>query len=90
LTWIDDAGTLNCVCRDPLLPLLQETIAASFNGQTQWWLVRARDLDLMIDVVRRALSNEGRDYDGDVAHLRELAEEAPVVELVSNTLAQAL
>ncbi len=90
LVWIDDKEILNCVCRDPLAPLLQETISVNFSGPVQWWLVRARDLDLMIDLVRRDLSNEDRDLDGDVAHLRELAEEAPVVELVSNTLAQAL
>jgi general secretion pathway protein E len=90
LVWIDDKEVLNCVCRDPLAPILQETINVNFSGTVQWWLVRARDLDLMIDLVRRDLSNEDRDLDGDVAHLRELAEEAPVVELVSNTLAQAL
>jgi general secretion pathway protein E len=44
----------------------------------------------MIDLVRRAISSDGIDMDGDVSLLRELAEEAPVVELVSNTLAQAV
>jgi general secretion pathway protein E len=91
LPWIDDHGDLNCISRDPLAPLLIETVEQTFTRRTlRWWLVRARDLDFMIDLVRRELSSESRDLDGDVALLRELAEEAPVVELVSNSLAQAV
>ena len=44
----------------------------------------------MSDLVRRAITTDGVDFEGDVAMLRELAEEAPVVELVSNTLSQAV
>jgi general secretion pathway protein E len=91
LPWIDDSGALNCISRDPLAPILIETVEQSFTGRSmRWWLVRARDLDFMIDLVRRQLTSDGYDLDGDVALLRELAEEAPVVELVSNTLAQAV
>ena len=91
LPWRDDAGVVNIISRDPLLPILQETVMQSFAGQEiRWWLIRARDLEYMIDLVRRNISADDRDIDGDVALLRELAEEAPVVELVSNTLAQAV
>jgi general secretion pathway protein E len=91
LPWINDAGAVNCISRDPLDPLLLETLAQAFAGrETACWLIRARDLDFMIDLVRRQLNTDDRDIDGDVALLRELAEEAPVVELVSNTLAQAV
>jgi general secretion pathway protein E len=91
LPWRDDAGAINCISRDPLAPLLLETLEQAFAGNdVQWWLVRSRDLDFMIDLVRRHLANDDRDIDGDIALLRELAEEAPVVELVSNTLAQAV
>jgi len=91
LPWIDDQGGVNCISRDPLGQLLVETVEQTFAGRPLvWWLVRARDLEFMIDLVRRQLSSENRDLDGDVALLRELAEEAPVVELVSNTLAQAV
>ena len=91
LPWTDDAGVVNCISRDPLAPFLIETLEQTFVGRPlKWWLVRARDLEFMLDMVRRQLSNGDRDLDGDVALLRELAEEAPVVELVSNTLAQAL
>jgi general secretion pathway protein E len=91
LAWTDERGILNCISRDPLSPSLQETITAAFPDKPQkWWLVRNRELDLMIDLTRRAIASEGRDFEGDVAMLRELAEEAPVVELVSNTMSQAV
>ncbi|MCB2108315.1 MAG: Flp pilus assembly complex ATPase component TadA, partial [Rhodobacteraceae bacterium] len=91
LAWADAGDALHCIARDPLSPSLQETITQAFSDRhVVWWLIRNRDLDLMIDVVRRAQSTTGVDIDGDVALLRELAEEAPVVELVSNTMAQAV
>ena len=91
LAWTSESGITHCICRDPLLPSLQETLAHAFPGKPiNWWLIRNRDLEFMIDLVRRAIANEGRDFEGDVALLRELAEEAPVVELVSNAMAQAV
>ena len=91
LPWGDDAGAINCISRDPLSPILQETVTQTFSGTTvRWWLVRSRDLEFMIDLVRRHLTSGDYDLDSDIALLRELAEEAPVVELVSNTLAQAV
>lgn len=91
LVWADEGGTVNCISRDPLLPSLQETVVGAFPDKPlRWWLIRSRELDFMSDLVRRAIATEGRDFEGDVALLRELAEEAPVVELVSNAMAQAV
>jgi len=91
LVWTGADSALHCIARDPLSSSLQETITQAFpDKQPVWWLVRNRDLDFMLDLVRRAASTEGIDIEGDVALLRELAEEAPVVELVSNTMAQAV
>ncbi len=91
IAWAVDEISVCCICRDPLLPSLQETLIGAFPDKTLiWGLIRNRDLDLMLDLVRRALADDGRDISGDVAMLRELAEEAPVVELVSNALAQAV
>lgn len=91
LAWTDDAGLVHCISRDPVKPSLQEVLLAAFpDKDIHWWLIRNRELDLMIDLVRRALLSDGRDIEGDVALLRELAEEAPVVELVSNVMAQAV
>jgi general secretion pathway protein E len=91
LAWSDAAGVVNVISRDPLRPSLQEALIAAFPDKApQWWLIRNRDLEFMIDLVRRELASEGKDFEGDVAMLRELAEEAPVVELVSNAMAQAV
>ncbi len=91
IIWMPDDGSVCCVSRDPLLPSLQEVVSDAFQEKhIIWGLARNRDIDLMLDLVRRALADDGRDITGDVALLRELAEEAPVVELVSNALAQAV
>ncbi len=91
IAWAVDDATVCCICRDPLSPSLQEALSAAFQDKSLiWGLIRNRDLDLMLDLVRRTLADEGRDVSGDVALLRELAEEAPVVEMVSNALAQAV
>ena len=91
LAWSGEDAALHCVARDPLSPNLQETIEQAFpNKLIQWWLIRTRDLDFMLDLVRRAENSTGVDIEGDVALLRELAEEAPVVELVANTMSQAV
>lgn len=91
LAWTDESGMIHCISRDPLKPSLQEALIAAFpEKEIRWWLIRNRELDFMIDLVRRELQSDGRDIEGDVALLRELAEEAPVVELVSNVMAQAV
>nr|NKB46018.1 type II secretion system protein [Alphaproteobacteria bacterium] len=91
LLWRSPDGSPNCVSRDPLEPSLQETVCGAFVGETvNWWLISSRDLDFMIDLVRQNIIGDTIDVGDDVALLRELAEEAPVVELVSNTLAQAV
>lgn len=91
LLWRDEHGDVQCISRDPLEPSLQETVAAEFSSdRVTWWLAASRDLDFAIDLAKQSLLGDTMDVGDDVAHLRELAEEAPVVELVSNTLAQAL
>ena len=91
LAWTAEDGTIHCISRDPLRPSLQEALLSAFAGrELKWWLIRNRELDMMVELVRRALTSDGLNYDDDVALLRELAEEAPVVELVSNTLSQAV
>lgn len=91
LLWRDEHGATQCISRDPLEPNLQETVYNEFSGEdVTWWLAASRDLDFVLDLARQSLLGDTIDMGDDVAHLRELAEEAPVVELVSNTLAQAL
>lgn len=91
LLWRDEHDAVQCISRDPLAPSLQETVCSEFpNEDVTWWLTSSRDLDFTLDSTRQSILGDTVDIGDDVAHLRELAEEAPVVELVSNTLAQAL
>ncbi len=91
LVWRSEKGPINCISRDPLDPSLQETVYNEFeDAAVEWLLTASRDLDFVLDLVRQTLIGDSYDVSDDVAHLRELAEEAPVVELVSNTLAQAV
>ena len=91
LIWPAADASINCLCRDPLATDIQETVERAVGNKViTWWLVRSRDLDYTLDMVRQTIARDGQDIAGDVALLRELAEEAPVVELVSNTMAQAV
>jgi general secretion pathway protein E len=93
ILWEEPAdGEINCVARDPLSPALGEAIDHGFSGErtVKWWLAPNQDLDRLLDLVERALHHDRRNPLDEVLHLRELAEEAPVVELVSNTMSQSL
>lgn len=92
VAWDDAlAGTVHCAARDPLLPSLSEAVDSGFGShrKVQWWLIRNQDLDLLLDMLVRSLEEGRRNVSDEVGHLRELAEEAPVVELVSNALSQS-
>ena len=84
-------GTISCIARDPLLPSLNEAVESAFGAthKLQWWLTLNQDLDHALDLVEQALRHERFNVSEEVSRLRELAEEAPVVELVSNTLSQS-
>ena len=90
--WEGPEGTVNAVARDPLAPSLREAVDAAFGAghAIRWWLALTQDLDRLFDRLDQALRQDGRDISDEITHLRELAEEAPVVELVSNSLSQAM
>ena len=85
--WVSADGVLHCVARNPLDSNLREAVADAFSNHTAvWHLARSQDLEAML----RHLQAEGADgRPDDVAHLRELAEEAPVVELLSGIFSSA-
>jgi len=92
MVWDDPiGGVVHCVARDPLLPALGEVVDATFgtHRKVQWWLVLNQDLDVLLDGVSHYIEQGQRTMSDEVVHLRELAEEAPVVELVSNALSQS-
>ena len=89
--WRAGSGQVLAVARDPLDPLVNEALGKCLEGQHwQWRLVRSQDLDRLLEMAGRNRSAGEGDLDDDVSHLRELAEEAPVIELVNNILAQAM
>ncbi len=94
LLWEDGDGVAWCASRDPLDPSLQEALAYLYPDIGS--VVSIRPALAATQLVQSTLANlaQGRDAaeygSDDVRHLRELAEEAPVVELVNNLMAQAV
>ena len=90
LLWEDPAGQAWCAARDPLSPALRESLAYLFPGrQVRLALAAAQLVERTLDGLLHADGDHAGGAD-DIRHLRELAEEAPVVELVNNLLAQAV
>lgn len=98
LLWEDADGIAWCACRDPLDPALQETLAYLYpdTGTGAATAAGIRPALAASQLIQSTLANlaQGREAAGyssdDVRHLRELAEEAPVVELVNSLMAQAV
>ena len=87
--WTAPDGLVLAVARDPLDALVNESLDHCLTDHRwQWRLARTQDLDRLLEMAGR--SRAAGDLDDDVSHLRELAEEAPVIELVNNILAQAM
>ena len=88
--WAPSAdGPRLAVARDPLDAAINELLEARLPAPWAWRLARAQDVERLLDAFQRANRPPGEDED-DVGHLRGLAEEAPVIELVNNLLAQAM
>lgn len=89
LLW-EEQGELNLLARDLMDSRLNDLLNYSFAGRTiKRWLVRSQDIDTLIDQVRRESSVSAL-FSDDSQTLSSLIEEAPVVELVNNLLAQAV
>ena len=87
VVWEGAEGLIRCASRNPIDSNLQETLAAAYPSHTlSWELARTQDIASLIKLIQTESQGEPQD---EIAHLRELAEEAPVVELVNNLLSQA-
>ena len=81
-------GVLHCVARHPQASLLHEVMAAKAGGHgRRWYLMRSRDEEWLSKLLQP--QGEVAAAGDEAAHLRELAEEAPVIELVNSVFAQA-
>lgn len=90
VAWNKASGGVLAVARDPLDPILNEALSKVFGSQWAWRMAKTQDVDRLIDMAGNARERGDASIDDDVSHLRELAEEAPVIELVNNILAQAM
>ncbi|MGN6113642.1 MAG: GspE/PulE family protein [Luteimonas sp.] len=88
LLWPED-DTLYYASRDPLAPELEEALAyAAPAARLQPVLASGQALERALGQLEQ--SRKSLAGSEDVRHLRELAEEAPVVELVNGLLSQAV
>jgi general secretion pathway protein E len=89
LAWEQADGSVACVARDPLDNNISEILERTFQGRKlTWYLLRGHDLEQALNHFAAA-DNTRADLGNDGGYLRELAEEAPVIEFVNNLLAQA-
>lgn len=91
VAWALDDGGIIASARDVLDPTVNEALQRHLEGSGwQWRLLHGQDLDRYLDMLAGLARPAGEGLYDDVSHLRELAEEAPVIELVNNLLAQAM
>ena len=90
LPWFGvDAETVCYFAREPLHPFLMETLEKAFpDKKLKPYFVRSYHLDKALESVSGY--NDRQKDNLDIQQLRAIAEEAPVIEFVSNLLAQAL
>jgi len=89
LAWEKADGTVACTARDPLDNSINEILERVFQDRTiAWYMIRGHELDQALNQFTGAV-NAGVTLSNDGGYLRELAEEAPVIEFVNNLLAQA-
>ena len=87
LVWEVADGSIYCASRNPIDSNLQETLIAAFpSHKLTWHLARTHDIETTL---KNSQPRSTDNYLNEIDHLRELAEEAPVVELVNNALSQA-
>lgn len=90
VAWQLEGKGVLAVARDPLAPSVNEALDKAFGQTWTWRLAKSQETERLIDMVGNSRSRDDMGLDDDVSHLRELAEEAPVIELVNNILAQAM
>lgn len=89
--WLEQEQ-LYCLAEDPFAPLLNEWLQRNVPQGVQFVLARRHQLEAVL-LSLKGLWQEQQDEmpdTTDVRQLRELAEEAPVVELVNNIMSMAL
>ena len=90
LMWSRDEE-LFCIARDVLDPVLLETLDYFYPGRSVTFCLSANhQIDRLLDFVRKEQAIENLYSSSSARQLREMAEEAPIIELVNNLLSQAV
>jgi general secretion pathway protein E len=85
-----EGSELHVASSDPLDLEMHSLMAQTAPGRSaQFWWIRSNDLERLLQMLRDGNRSVGA-RSGDANYLRELAEEAPVIEFVNNVLAQAV
>ncbi|MEM7728812.1 MAG: GspE/PulE family protein [Pseudomonadota bacterium] len=96
IVWFDDTngnGTeqLNIALRDPVNQALPEELGKRHAASVKTWIAPGNFLDAMLAEITAEQSDANETTSGaDLARLRELAEEAPVIEFVNRLFSDAL
>lgn len=96
--FLDEAGQpareattrLALVARNPISAPLQEELARRFDGEILACLATNRRLEACLNLLRIDRSESAGETGSSLARLRQLAEEAPVIDFVNGLLADAL
>jgi len=90
--WPKTDQVIFCIARDIVDPHLKEVMNFHFTQENIIYrLATSSQLDRLLDYLEKEHSVDSLlNGDGDARHLKELAEEAPVIELVNNVMAQAV
>jgi len=79
VAWALPDGDLRLVvARDPIDAATNEVLDRRLPAPWAWRLARAQDVERLLDAFQRA-NRAATEDDDDIGHLRELAEEAPVI-----------
>jgi len=90
IAWQVDEETIRFIGRDCFDNSVNEVLERVFaDNQREWCLVPTHTLDGLLDALSKVSMDIASSNTSDAAHLRELAEEAPVIEFVNNLMAQA-
>jgi general secretion pathway protein E len=89
LGWEDGEGRIRYIARDPLNDSVAEILRKAFpEAEIEFCLIRNYDLERALETLAKA-DRSRPTSENDTEQLRELAEEAPVIEFVNNLLSQA-
>lgn len=91
VTWTSEKDIHCCTCDMPSRSTkeLFQSKSSELSKELIWSIARPTDIENILSAVK-AHGNKNLNSNGDLAHLRELAEEGPIVELVNSLLSQAV